>query len=402
MMDAYDRIHQHTSGTHAVIDLDAYARNIQTLRSLTPSCAFMAVVKADAYGHGAATCGQAAIDAGATMLGVARISEALYLRERGVSAPILVLGPPTEASIGSAIQSNITLAIGSEPALSAIQATADRLGRDVTVHLKVDTGMRRYGFRPDEVGAIAERVRSSSLLELEGVFTHFSSADDRDESVTPDQIRLFERAAEELTQRGIDVRYRHVANSAAILRGLTGSSNMVRSGIATYGLSPSEEVPVDRRFDPILSIRSTVARRFALNPGDSVSYNRTYIAAEVVEAADVSIGYADGLPKGTSNAGWFLANGQRCPILGRVCMDQVVIEAPVDMRVGDAVIVIGSGRNGEMTFEDAGRMAGTNNYEVATRLTARVPRVYLRNGEPVAWEHLLTGDRGVLKADVAG
>jgi len=394
MIDAQLRIRQLRSGTHALIDLDAYARNIARLRAMAPGGAFMAVVKADAYGHGAAICGQAAIQAGADMLGVARISEALYLRAQGVTAPILVLGPPSEGALADAISSGVTLAVGSERALVAIEAAAGASGMSATVHLKMDTGMRRYGFLSSEIVAIAERLHASPLIELEGVFTHFTSSDDLVDTSTPGQIDQFERVTDEIERLGMGLRYRHMANSAAILRGQIGRSNLVRSGIATYGLSPSDEVPVDERFEPIMSIRSVVARRFVVQPGESVSYNQTFVADLSTQAADIPIGYADGLPRNVSNIGWFVIDGERCPILGRVCMDQVVARTPDGVSEGAEVIILGSGCDGEMTYADAGRLAGTNNYEVATRLMARVPRIYLRDGQPVAWEHLLEGDRG--------
>jgi alanine racemase len=395
MISMTERIQIIRSGTHAVIDLDAYARNLATLRSLAPAgTALMPVIKADGYGHGAAMCGHAAVAAGAEMLGVARITEALYLRQQGIATPILVLGPPAEEAIDEALANDITLAIGTERSLLAVESAAQRRAVPATIHLKIDTGMRRYGFLPDEAPQVAERVASNRALRLEGIFTHFTSADDADDSVTPRQIALFEGVTSEIDRRGIDVRYRHMANSAGILRGHFGSSNMVRSGIATYGLSPSPEVPVDERFEPILSLHSVVARRLRVQPGDGVSYNRTFQATVLTEAADIPIGYADGLPRNVSNVGWFIVHGERCPILGRVCMDQAIIQVPEQVREGDAVLILGSGDQGEMTFNDAGRLAGTNNYEVATRLMARVPRVYVRDGEPVAWEQLLSGERG--------
>lgn len=391
----HERVSILRQGTHALIDLDAYARNIQTLRSLTPpGTAFMAVIKADAYGHGAAMCGHAAGSAGAEYLGVARISEGMYLRQQGVTAPIIVLGPPSEAAISAALESGITLTVGTDQSLQAVTAAAQRARTMAKIHLKIDTGMRRYGFKADEVVAVAKRASTSSAIDLEGVFTHFSSADDLNDTSTPGQIEQFERATDAIVRLGIDIRYRHMANSAATLRGQLGQSNLVRSGIATYGLSPSAEIPVDERFEPIMTIRSIVARRHAVEPGAGVSYNRMFTATDSMQAADVPVGYADGLPRNVSNSGWFLIRGERCPILGRVCMDQAVVAVPEHVREGDDVLILGAGTTGEMTFDDVARLADTNNYEVATRLTARVPRIYLRASKPVAWEQLLLNERG--------
>ena len=228
-------------------------------------------------------------------------------------------------------------------------------------------------------------VKISDVLEVQAQLTNVRG-----------QIEQFERSIDDIARLGIDIRFRHMANSPATIRGQIGSSNLVRSGIATYGLSPSSGVPVDDRFEPIMTLRSVVERRFIVQPGESVSYNQTFTATAPTEAADIPIGYADGLPRNVSNAGWLSIAGERCPILGRVCMDQLVVAVPEGVSEGDSVVVIGSGRDGEMTFDDAGRLAGTNNYEVATRLMPRVPRIYRRAGEPVAWEHLLLGERGRL------
>lgn len=396
MSDFETRVSELTTGTYARIDLDAYARNIARLRALTPpDTAFMAVVKADGYGHGAAQCGLAAQSAGVDYLGVARIHEALYLRQHGVTAPILVLGPPSQGDIAAAIDAHITLTVGTEASLNAVAGVARDRGRTATVHLKLDTGMRRYGFLPTEIVDAAQRAAMSPHLVLEGMFTHFSSADDLVDEITPGQLAEYDRAASDIARVGIEFRFRHTANSAATLRGTLGQSNMVRSGIATYGLSPSAEVPVSAEFEPILSIHSRVARRLLVSPGDGVSYNRTFVANCPTHAADVPIGYADGLPRNVSNHGWYVIHGERCPIIGRVCMDQSIVAVPQSVNEGDDVLILGPGTQGDMTFEDAGALAGTNNYEVATRLTARLPRVYVRNGVPVAFEHLLLNDRGV-------
>lgn len=187
-------------------------------------------------------------------------------------------------------------------------------------------------------------------------------------------------------------RYVHSANSAAILARRTGSTNMVRSGIATYGISPSDEVQVPSGFKQILSLRTVLTRRFALEAGDGVSYGLTYRAHQSEQVAATAAGYADGLPRQLSNTGWFALNGNRFPIRGRVCMDQTVIAADDSLAVGDVIEVVGPGDNAEMTLEDVARIAGTNSYEIATRVTARVPRLYRRGDRIVACEHLLLGE----------
>jgi len=388
------RIQRIVSGTHAVVDLDAYDGNIQVLRSIVGSeVDLMVVVKADAYGHGAVECGRAAIDAGAAMLGVARVQEALYLRTAGIAAPIVLIGPPAINEIPTALEQDITLTVGSQSALQAVSHFV-RSGYPARVHLKVDTGMNRYGFQPEQVGEIAATVAEQSGVTLEGVFTHFSSADELDLSPTTRQLERFWSAVRDLDERGLRPRYVHAANSAGILTGQFTGTNLVRSGIATYGLSPSPEVPVDDRFTPVQSIRSAITRREVLRAGEGVSYGQTYRADADEAIAAVPVGYADGLPRRLRNQGWFVIHDQRAPIRGSVCMDQTVVSVSEAAREGDSVLVMGGGRSGEMTFDSIAEMIGTVNYEVATRVMARVPRVYIRGGAPVAWEQVLTGERG--------
>lgn len=394
----HDAIERIRSGTHARIDLDAYTSNIGVLRTIIGrDVALMAVVKADGYGHGAVECGLAAIEAGARMLGVARIQEALYLRRAGLDCPIVSIGPPTTAEIGEAVEQDITLSVGSTQALEGVLANAGE-GRAPRVHVKIDTGMNRYGFAAGDVCEAVETLSSHPHVAVEGVFTHFSSADEVDPSPTLAQIERFWEAIASLTARGLRPPLVHTGNSAAILTGHVEGTNLVRSGIATYGLSPSEEVPVDARFKPILSLRSRIARRGTLQAGDGVSYGQTYKADRDEDIAAVPVGYADGLPRRLRNQGWFVVRSERAPIRGSVCMDQTVVSVPSSATEGDDVLILGDGSTGEMTFDDIARMIGTVNYEVATRVMARVPRVYLRGGSPVAWELVLSGERGRIGA----
>ena len=376
--------------TRAIIDLDAYLHNIALLRSSAPAgAAFMAIVKADAYGHGLVECGRAAAAAGSEWLGVARIAEAMRLRDAWVDAPILVLGPPASAELPDAIRAGVTLAAGSRSMIDALIAAARQAGQPARVHIKVDIGMRRYGFLPDEVGAAAALLRARREIEIDGVFSHFSSADEPGAEPTGEQIALFTRAVEEVHRAGVEPRWVHLSNSAGIITGRTGPTNMVRAGAATYGLSPSPEVPCDDRFRPVMSIRSVVARVSQAPTGVAVSYNALYRTTGDELLATVPVGYADGLPRPLVNQGWFIIAGKRRPIRGRVCMDQTIVGDADGVVEGDEVIVVGPAALGAMTFEDIGPMAATNNYEAATRLTARVPRIYVRGGQVVAREHLL-------------
>ena len=385
------------AGTHAEIDLDAYQANLEEISRLAGSDrAVMAIVKANAYGHGAVECAEAAIQAGCTYLGVARIDEALHLRRGGISAPILVIGPPNAAQISVALAASVALTVATEEATNAILQAAVDSGKPAVVHLKIDTGLHRYGAMPDLARRLARTVASSSSATLEGIYTHFSSADEEDTSPTLEQIDRFTSVVDTLEGDGIRPHFLHVANSAATIGDLFGRTNMVRAGIATYGLDPSDEIPVTSRFRQILSIRSVLARRFTLPAGESVSYNRTYTASIDEEAASVPIGYADGIERHLSNRGWFVHPDGKCPIIGRVCMDQTVVKPPASAREGDSIVIVGDGRDGSMTVAEVGRICGTNTYEPVTRIAARVPRIYLRAGAPTSWSVPLLGETGTV------
>jgi alanine racemase len=327
------------------------------------------------------------------MLGVARITEGMYLRRAGLDCPIVLIGPPAVAEIPSALEQDITVAVGSRDSLDAIRSAVGE-GKRATVHVKVDTGMNRYGFTPDEVAGVVEALVSEDRVTVDGVFTHFSSADEFDPAPTEEQIARFWSSIAALDARGLRPHYVHTGNSAAIMTGRVDDTNLVRSGIATYGLSPSDDVRVDARFTPVMSMHSVVARRGTLRAGEGVSYGRSYVASANEQIAAVPVGYADGLPRRLRNQGWFVVGGERAPIRGSVCMDQTVVSVPYHVSEGDGVLVFGGGSEGEMSLDDIARLIGTVNYEVATRVMARVPRVYLRGGEPVAWECVLGGGRG--------
>ena len=395
-----DRLAEITAGTHAVIDLDAYRSNLQRVAAMTgEDFAVLAVVKANAYGHGAVECAEEAVRAGCVYLGVARIDEAVQLRRGGIAAQILVIGPPNMAQIGLAIERDVALTVATRDSADAVIQAARQAGRRAIVHLKIDTGLHRYGALPELAFQLARDLDASPHVELEGVYTHFSSSDEEDPTPTKIQIERFEAAVQKLKSEGIEPRHVHLANSAAILTGQFTATTMVRAGILSYGLDPSDEVPVETSFRQILTVRSVITRRFTLDAGESVSYNRTYTAQEPEPAAAVPIGYADGIERHLSNVGWFSHKGRRCPIIGRVCMDQTVIKVPEDAREGDPVTIIGPGDDGAMTVAEVGRLCSTNTYEPVTRLAARVPRIYIRDGRPYRWAVPLHCEWGIFEED---
>lgn len=377
--------------TRAVVDLDALSGNVRSiLRSLSPKTGLMAVVKANGYGHGAVMVARGAVDAGATNLAVATVGEGVRLRAAGLSEPILVLSPIDPSEVERAVHHRLSLTVADPDVVDAVETTRARLRRaaPVSLHVKVDTGMRRNGAPPEEAVSLAERVAGSPRLRLDGFFTHFASADESDERFTLDQAAVFDRCVGRLTARGIPVPRLHAANSAAALRSRRYDYDLVRVGIALYGLPPSPAVPLLPSMRPVLTLRSRVARVIDLVSGDTVSYGRTYRAAENETAALVPIGYADGYPRALSGRGYMGLGGVRAPVRGRVCMDQTVIGVVPGGRVavGDEVAVVGDGRDAAPTLTEIARLAGTINYEIATGIAARVPRLYVRAGTVVAVE----------------
>ncbi len=385
------RLESALAGTHALIDLDAYAGNVRAMRALIgDDVELMAVVKANAYGHGLVPCARTALEAGADWIVVARIEEGLLLRQYGIDGRILVIGPPNRALLGTAITAGFAVATGTAACLHDISQKARELNRRAHVHLKLETGLHRYGIEREKALALAQAILDDPLLTLEGVYTHCAGADEIADEFVQTQRERFESTLAEFQAAGIEVPYAHFANSAAALRGIIppvpGSQAAVRTGYALYGLSPSAEVPVPSSFRPVLTLKSRIARIFTLPVGEGVSYGRTYRAERPTRCATLPLGYGDGISRHLSNTGWALVNGVRCPIAGRVAMDLTVIEvehAP-NAAEGDEVTLISDGSDGAMTVDEVAALCGTIGYETVTALSARLPRVYLRGGEPVA------------------
>jgi alanine racemase len=384
---ANDMIKIIQSECHVRVDLSRYGENIRILKGIAgPDRELMAVLKADAYGHGAVQCARVALESGATQLAVARVWEGIRLRRAGIEAPILVLGGPNLGAIDLATDAGLTLTVGTEAAVTAVIDRAAQSRTHVKVHLKLDTGLHRYGALPGLAGKLARLLDARQYIDLEGVYAHFSSADELEQAETLGQISVAENVIKELEDSGIRFRYIHLPNSAATISGMTGRSNLVRDGIATYGLAPSPNIPLPDGIRPVLSVQGKPTRVFMLPGGEGISYGLTYRASEDELDATIPIGYADGLPRSLSNAGWFIVDGHKCPIHGRVCMDQTVVGVPVGVTQDSIVTVIGDGSDGAMTIDDVARVDGTINYEIATRMSARMPRVYFRDGEPVHYE----------------
>jgi alanine racemase len=374
--------------TRAIIDLDAIGVNVRALRGVLPArTKLMAVVKADGYGHGAPWVAKAAVDAGASVLGVATVSEGHILREHGLEVPIVLLGSIEPAEALAACEARLEMTVSEESLLDAVQRIAGSM-RDsqVAVHVKVDTGLRRYGAAPEQALALATRIAADSRLRFAGVSTHFASADEPGEPFTVEQLRRFEDALGTMRGAGLELPPVHAANSAGILLGHGVEFDMVRAGIALYGVRPSAEVSLLPSMRPAMRIESRIARTVSLCEGDTIGYNRTFRAHEPMVGVLVPIGYADGYRRALSGKGWVGIAGRSCRVLGRVSMDQIVVEAPsgVSAAVGDTVHVIGDDPVcGAPSFDEIAALSGTNSYEILVGIAPRVPRVFVRNGEVV-------------------
>ena len=374
--------------TRAVIDLDAFEGNIRTLRTyIGPAVELTAVVKANAYGHGAPMMAAAAVAAGADRLAVATVAEGAQLRSAGVTAPVIVLGAVGLGEAEAAIEADLEVTIGTTELLDAIAAAAAREQRQVRVHVKVDTGLRRYGAYPELAAALARRVAANPSLALEGLFTHFATSEDDGDPFAAEQFEALRAVVEGLAAEGIAARRVHAANSGGMLGGSAFHAGAVRPGIAIYGIAPSADRPLLPGMRPVLTLRSRLVRVFALSPGDTVGYGRTFRAGRPMLAGLVPIGYADGYRRQLSGRSWMAVRGARAPVLGRVSMDQTVVELPVgpEHRLGEEVVVAGADPDGVApTMDLLGEIVGTNSYEMLVGIAARVPRHYVRGGELVA------------------
>jgi alanine racemase len=360
------------------IDLEAIAYNVRRIKEIVePHVEILAVLKADAYGHGAVKVARTAVNNGATYCGVASLNEAVRLREAGVRAPILVLGYTPAWQARDALASDVTITLYDRDVARAFDRASRDLRRPARAHVKVDTGMGRLGLLPDYVLPFVTETRRLEGLELEGIFTHFSTADDADLDYTRWQLDRFRGVLAGLQELGARFRYVHCANSAALLRLPESRFSMVRLGLAMYGLRPSESVALPSGFRPALTWKTTIAQVKTFPPGCYVSYGNTYCTEGEETIAVIPVGYADGFRRAPTRWQAVLVRGQRAPIVGTVCMDQTMIDVShvSGVRVGDEVVLIGSQGDDTITAEEVAGWLGTINYEVVSGILARVPRV---------------------------
>lgn len=378
-----------TYGRHTVIkvDLDAFQHNLQQFRQIIPpDVSIMAAVKANAYGHGAIPIAKAAVEAGATHIAVAFVDEGIELREAGINAPILIFGYTPHDAIRDAILYDLSMSVYTIDDLHAIEDVATQIGHKASIHIKIDTGMSRIGLQLEEVTPFLQALQETKHIEIDGMFTHFACADEKDKTYTCMQQKLFQEAINKAQELDIYIPWIHSSNSAGTMDMRYIIGNMVRLGIALYGLYPSNEVNQQTiSLQPILTFESKVAHIKQAKTGMGVGYGATYTATGEEWIATIPVGYADGFSRHLSNKGYALVNGVKVPIIGRVCMDQLMLDVTKAMpvHVGDEVVFYGRQGTEMLHVDEIADTLGTINYEVTCMLSRRIPRIYMKDGKPV-------------------
>ncbi len=372
---------------YAPIDLDAAAYNMQSMKkNLTPGTGMVGVVKADGYGHGSVPIAKA-IEPYVEGYAVATAEEALLLRRHGISKWILILGVTHPAHYKALLEADIRPAIFTMEQAKPLSDLAVQAGKTASIHLALDTGMSRIGMTPDEAGAdLAAAIAGLPGIRAEGLFTHFARADETDKRWAREQYERYLHFVELLAERGIQIPMKHCANSAAILDLPEMGLDLVRAGISIYGLYPSDEV--DRQavpLRPVMGLKSLVTYVKTIQAGQAVSYGGTFVAEQEMTVATVPVGYGDGYPRNLSGKGRVLIHGQAAPILGRVCMDQFMVDVTgiAGVEPGTEVTLIGKDGDQEITVEEIARTGGGFHYEIVCDIGKRVPRVYQKGGQIV-------------------
>ena len=375
---------------HADIDLDAILHNMEQMHRLVdPHTKLMAVIKTDAYGHGAIPIAKE-LEKVAYVFGyaVAAEEEALALRADGIKKPILILGYTFPEQYEALLAAQITPAVFSLESAKLLSETAARLHMTARIHIKLDTGMGRVGFLVSEKSAdeIAQIAGLPNIM-IEGMFTHFAKADETDKTSANMQLAKYQHMADMLLDRGVDIPLKHCSNSAGILDLPQANLDIVRAGITLYGLHPSKEVHLERMdMRPVLSLKSQVVHVKTLPAGCGISYGATYVTPSERRIATIPVGYGDGYARSLSNKADVLIHGMRAPICGRVCMDQFMVDVTdiPSVCVGDEVTLIGTDKTEQITLEELGEKSGRFNYEFACDLGKRIPRVFYRGGKRIA------------------
>ena len=387
----------------AQIDLDAVAENMRIINKiLDGKSKLMAIVKADAYGHGAEFVARELAERGVDFFGVASLDEAVYLRETGITQKILILGYtyPSEENIKKLIKYNITQTVFDFYYVKIISKQAVIYGGNITVHIKIDTGMNRLGFKytsknkDENIIAKIKKIKKSDNIICEGIFTHFAAADEKKSDFTREQFELFCEVIESLEKENIFFEVKHAANSAATINFRETHLDYVRCGLILYGLYPSEETRENLEFElmPVMQLKTIVSQVHQIKKGETISYGRTYSQNKKdITAATLPIGYADGFSRLMSNSGSVIIGGKKASVIGRVCMDQsmidvtdIIINGKKNIQAGDVVTIFGYNKNNKkieeyISVEQFADLMGTINYEVVCLISRRVPRIFYKN-----------------------
>jgi len=380
--------------TWTEINLDAIANNVKNIKQLIgEKKELMAVVKGNAYGHDILEVSSVVLKNGASRLAVARLEEGIFLRNAGITVPILVLGLTLEQQVELLVSYNITPTVCKHETIEKLSKFAVKKDKTVKVHIKVDTGMGRIGIFPDHVLDFVKKVKALKNIEIEGIFTHFSVADEKDKTYTEEQFRKFMGVLSALKKEGIKISVKHVGNSATLLDFPHMWLDLVRPGISIYGLYPSTEVQNTVKLIPAHSFKTQIVFLKELSAGEYISYGRTYTTTKRrTKVASLPVGYADGYNRLLSNQGEVLVRGRRFPVIGRVCMDQCIIDVTniPQVKIGDEVVLWGRQGQEEINVEEIAEKIGTINYEIVHLPDKkRVPKLFIKDGRPYKIKSML-------------
>ena len=370
---------------YATVNLDAIVKNLENMKkNIQEDTKIIAVLKADGYGHGAVPIAKH-IEPLPYLWGiaVATVEEGMILRKNGITKPILILGYTFSDDYDTIIEQEMRPAVFTLKMARELSKAAVRLKKPAKIHIKIDTGMSRIGYRNLEQ-AVPEILEISALdgIEIEGIFTHFARADETDPAPAYQQMETFEQFIHALEEKGLSISVKHCSNSAGILRMKEANMNVVRAGIILYGLYPSDEVEKDLvPLEPAMELKSHIVYIKTLEPGVAVSYGGTYVTSRPTRVATIPVGYADGYCRGLSNKGFVLIHGKKAPILGRICMDQFMVDVTdiPEAQEADEVTLLGRDQKEQITMEELGNLSGRFNYEFACCISRRVPRIYRQN-----------------------
>lgn len=365
----------------AKISKEALESNIKNIKmALSDNVMLMPVIKADAYGHCALSVAKV-LKPYADFFAVAVIEEALQIKAEGIQTPIFILGYVSPQDFEEIVKNDIRIPIFTYEAAKKLSLTAQKLNKEAIIHIAIDTGMNRIGFKASkETVDIIKKISNLPNLFIEGIFTHFATADEKDQSFTTLQNERFTNIVNAAEERGINIPIKHVSNSAAIISGHSLNYNMVRSGIVTYGLYPSNDVEKEKlSLKPAMEYISHVVYVKTIEKGETVSYGRDFVAQKTTKVATIPVGYADGYPRALSNKGRVIINGEYAPIIGRICMDQFMVDVThiESVKEGDTVTLFGSQGNATISVDEIAKLCNTINYEIICGLSKRVPRIFV-------------------------